>query len=220
MAMTHNVGMNPQTGARRHTPSQPKQERSRRTRAHILHMAALAFAELGYPLVTLQDVAERAEMTKGAVYFHFGNKEALALAVVEAHVSAWQPLEDGVRALRLSPLDTMVTILDRTAEAFANDIMVQAGARLQIERSLINADLPRPYVGWQHRLTALATEAKDAGQLHADTDPALLARVFVAAFFGMQHISEILMHRADLIERYTEVRDTILGCFIVGAQKR
>jgi AcrR family transcriptional regulator len=215
MATTHDLSAGPRAAVRRNAPTPPQQERSRRTRAHILHMAAMTFAEVDYPAVTLQDVADRAEMTKGAVYFHFGNKEALALAVVEAHINHWQPLEDSVRALRLSPLETMLTVLDRTADAFANNVMVQAGARLQLQRSLIKAELPRPYVGWQHRLALLATAAKNAGQLSPDTDPAVLARVFVSAFFGMQHISDMLMHRSDLIERYIEMRDTVLRSFIV-----
>ncbi len=203
----------PRLGARRNTPTEPKQERSRRTRAAILAVAAETFAEEGYPSVTLQDVADRAHLTKGAVYFHFGNKEALALAIVEEHGNRWQPLEDAVRAQGLSPLDTMLGVLDRTAEAFATDVVVQAGARLQIERSLIKADLPRPYVGWQQRLAQLATEAKEAGQLRPEADPQVLARVFVSAFFGMQHISDVLTHREDLLERYTELRDVVLRGF-------
>ncbi|MFD4551237.1 ScbR family autoregulator-binding transcription factor [Streptomyces sp. NPDC058466] len=195
--------------AGRQSAKEPKQERARRTRAQILQAAAEIFAAHGYPKVSLQDVADRASMTKGAVYFHYANKEALAVAVVQEHYSRWQPLVEEVRARRLPPLETLLGILDRTAEAFRDDTMVQAGARLQIERSLIGADLPKPYVGWQELLASLITEAKTAGQLLPDTDPAALSRVIVAAFFGMQHISDVLSGRSDLMDRYTEVRDAI-----------
>jgi AcrR family transcriptional regulator len=198
-----------QPHAARQPTKEPKQERARRTRAQILQVAAEVFAQNGYPAVSLQDVADRASMTKGAVYHHYANKEALAVAVVHEHYGRWQPLVAEVRARQLPPLETMLAVLDATAEAFRSDTMVQAGARLQIERSLIGTDLPRPYVGWQELLAGLATEARTAGQLRADTNPHALARVIVAAFFGMQHISDMLTGREDLIERYTEVRDAI-----------
>ncbi|MER6995315.1 ScbR family autoregulator-binding transcription factor [Streptomyces sp. NPDC000410] len=195
--------------AEKQQPRAPKQERARRTRAHILQVAAEIFAERGYPSVSLQDVADGAAMTKGAVYFHYTNKEALAVAVVQEHYAHWVPMIAEVRARGLTPLETLLAVLDGAAEAFRSDTMVQAGARLQIERSLIGTDLPTPYVGWLELLTGLATEALEAGQLRPDTDPAALARVIVAAFFGTQHISDILTGRADLIERYTELRDII-----------
>ncbi|MET7757957.1 ScbR family autoregulator-binding transcription factor [Streptomyces sp. NPDC005389] len=195
--------------------SQPKQERARRTKAQILTAAAEVFAEQGYPTVTLQDVADRVGMTKGAVYFHYANKHVLAIAVVEEHYQRWPELVERVRASKASPLDTLLAVLDSTAEAFRGDTMVQAGARLQIERSLIGANLPKPYEWWREMLAALITEARDAGQLVPDTDPEALARVVVSAFFGVQHISDVLTERADMMERYREMRDAVFKGFIV-----
>ncbi|MFB6519940.1 ScbR family autoregulator-binding transcription factor [Streptomyces sp. NPDC056401] len=188
---------------------QPKQERSRRTKAQILEVAADIFAEQGYSTVTLQDVADRASMTKGAVYFHFTNKEALATAVVQEHYLRWQPILEEVREQGLRPLESVRAVMDRVAEVFQTDTVVQAGARLQLERSLIGAELPRPYLGWQAMLTEMLTEAAEAGQLRPGTDPAALARVLVSSFFGLQHISDVLTGRADLMERYTEMRDIV-----------
>lgn len=202
-------------GTAQQATSQPKQERARRTKTQILQAAAEIFAEQGYPAVTLQDVADRTSMTKGAVYFHYANKQALALAVVEEHYGRWPPLVERVRALGLPPLETLLAILDGTAEAFRSDTVVQAGARLQIERSLIDADLPQPYLWWPETLAELITEARDAGQLRPETDPEALARVIVSAFFGVQHTSDVLTGRADLMERYVEMRDALFKGFIV-----
>ncbi|WP_078889004.1 ScbR family autoregulator-binding transcription factor [Streptomyces sclerotialus] len=192
-----------------HSRREPKQERARQTKRLVLRTAAEAFKEHGYPAVTLQAVAERASMTKGAVYFHYANKEALAVAVIMEHYARWEPLVSEVRSRGLPPLETLLAVLEGAAEAFRDDVMVQAGARLQIERSLIKADLPVPYVGWQELLTSLITEARDAGQLRADVDPAALARVVVAAFFGSQHISDVLNGRADLMQRHGELIEAV-----------
>lgn len=58
--------------------------------------------------------------------------------------------------------------------------------------------------------------ARDAGQLRPETAPEPLARVFVSAFFGMQHTSDVLTGRADLMDRYVEMRDALLKGFVVG----
>ncbi|MER7181896.1 ScbR family autoregulator-binding transcription factor [Streptomyces hyaluromycini] len=190
--------------------SEPKQERAWRTRAHILLMAAELFAERGYATVTLQDVAERASMTKGAVYFHYKNKEELAVAVVQEHYARWPLLLQEATSRQLPPYETLVAVLDGVTHAFRDDIVVQAGARLQVERSLINGDLPEPYVGWEDYLTNLVEEIDKAGELRPGITPRGAARVLVAAFFGMQHISDVLTRRADLSERYGELRHVVL----------
>ncbi|MFF9849613.1 ScbR family autoregulator-binding transcription factor [Streptomyces litmocidini] len=190
--------------------SEPKQERARRTKVHILQSAAELFAERGYATVTLQDVAERAEMTKGAVYFHYTNKEALAVAVVQEHYARWPEILKGAEGDHEEPFETLVAVLDAVTRAFARDIVVQAGARLQIERALIDAELPEPYVGWEEYLSRLIAEARDAGQLRDGVEPRAAARVLVSAFFGMQHISDVLSRRRDLTERHEELRAVLL----------
>ncbi|MFE0641170.1 ScbR family autoregulator-binding transcription factor [Streptomyces sp. NPDC058877] len=192
------------------TQSEPKQERARRTKSHILQSAAELFAERGYATVTLQDVAERAEMTKGAVYFHYTNKEALAVAVVQKHYARWPEILKGAEGIHAKPFDVLTAVLDTVTQAFARDIVVQAGARLQIERALIDAELPEPYVGWEDYLTRLITEARDAGELREGVEPRAAARVLVAAFFGMQHISDVLSRRKDLVQRHEELRSVLL----------
>ena len=197
----------PTTGGAR---AELKQERAVRTRGQVLDAAAHAFAAKGFPAVTILDVAELTGMTKGAVYFHYPNKEALAVAVAERFYERLPAIADGVRALGLAPLSAVAELLTRTATAFRDDIMIQAGARLQIERSLIKAPLPMPYTGYGNLVSGWLQEARDAGELSAGTDPDVIARVLISAFFGAQHISWVLSDRADLAERVQEILDVVL----------
>ncbi|WP_328563564.1 ScbR family autoregulator-binding transcription factor [Streptomyces coelicoflavus] len=189
---------------------EPKQDRSVRTRQLVLLKAAECFAENGYADSSVLDVAERAGMTKGAVYHHFPSKEVLAIAVVEEHYARWPALLARTRTKGLPPFDTVMDLLDGVAVAFHRDPVVQAGARLQLERSLIGTPLPAPYVGWTQLITELLVDARAAGELRAGTTPEEAARLIVASFFGMQHISDVLHGRDDLAERWAEVRRMIL----------
>src|ERR1700752_5120706 len=63
-----------------------KQERAIRTRRAILEAAGAVFDEHGYTSTTIAMVLERAEVTKGALCFHFLSKESLAPAVPDGTV--------------------------------------------------------------------------------------------------------------------------------------
>ncbi|MFI0907237.1 ScbR family autoregulator-binding transcription factor [Streptomyces sioyaensis] len=198
------------SSARGSKPRELKQERAVRTREQVLSAAATAFAERGFPAVTILDVAELTGMTKGAVYFHYANKEALAIAVAEEFYQRLPLIAEAVRKAGLPPVKSVAELLHRTAVAFRDDTIIQAGARLQIESSLIDATLPRPFDGYTDSITELLDEAKEAGELPASCNPEVLGRVLVAAFFGVQHISWRLNNRADLAQRVEEVIEAVL----------
>jgi AcrR family transcriptional regulator len=62
-----------------------------RTRARLVEAAAELFAERGVHATTVDAVAVRAGMSKGAVYGNFADKEALFLATLNLPVSSVQP---------------------------------------------------------------------------------------------------------------------------------
>ncbi|WP_405590830.1 ScbR family autoregulator-binding transcription factor [Streptomyces sp. NBC_01190] len=206
-----NSDLRPAAGTKA-SPRELKQERAGHTRRQLLHAAARAFAEKGFPAVTLQDIADRAEVTKGAVYFHFMNKEAVAVAVTEEFYTQLPSVADEVMARQLPPLDAIAEFLLSTAVFLRDNPVAQAGARLQIERNLVNADMPTPFSGFTQLITELLTRAQDEGAWKSTADAATIARVVVAAFFGSQHISWIEHNREDLTDRVQEILDIVLPC--------
>lgn len=56
--------------------------KSRRTRARILGSALRLFAEIGYHAATNAVIAKDAELTRGAMLYHFPNRESLIAAAV------------------------------------------------------------------------------------------------------------------------------------------
>lgn len=59
-------------------------ETKQRTRARLMAEAERLFRERGYAATSLDEIAEAAEVTKGAIYGHFASKEDLLLSAVEA----------------------------------------------------------------------------------------------------------------------------------------
>lgn len=61
--------------------------KSARTRQRILDAAANVFRQRGYALATLSEIAERADMQAGSLYYHFASKEELLEEVFETGVA-------------------------------------------------------------------------------------------------------------------------------------
>jgi len=60
-----------------------REEKKARTRAQLIDAAAAVFARHGYVAASLDEVAEEAGLTKGAVYSNFDSKEDLFQAVID-----------------------------------------------------------------------------------------------------------------------------------------
>jgi AcrR family transcriptional regulator len=68
----------------------PKGDKRARTRAKLLAAARELIREKGYERTTLQDVAQRAGMTSGAIYGNFKNRDELFIALADAY---WAPIK-------------------------------------------------------------------------------------------------------------------------------
>ena len=60
-----------------------------RTRDALIEAASALVGEKGFERTSLEDVARRAGMSRGAIYGNFRDRDALFLAVAERH---WQPV--------------------------------------------------------------------------------------------------------------------------------
>lgn len=72
-------GGTPLTGKARETQA----ARTARTRRALLGAARTLFAEKGFAATNREEIAERAGVTRGALYHHFASKTEVAAAVVE-----------------------------------------------------------------------------------------------------------------------------------------
>lgn len=78
-------------------------EEAARTRQRILDAALDVFYKKGYLATTIDDVASRIRLTKGAVYWHFGSKSTLILELVllrmNRHLELMQTSQAQLRSL-------------------------------------------------------------------------------------------------------------------------
>ncbi|CAM5267107.1 MULTISPECIES: TetR/AcrR family transcriptional regulator [Streptomyces] len=95
-----------------------KQQRRGNTRQRIQDVALGLFAEQGYEKTSLREIAERLDVTKAALYYHFRTKEEI---IVSLFADLTQPIEDLIEWGGQQPhtLETKQEIVRRYSEALA-----------------------------------------------------------------------------------------------------
>lgn len=176
-------------------------ESSEATRQSVAEAAARLFDRHGYLGTSISAICREAEVSSGAVYFHFSGKEDLARYVVEEHFTSWPAIIERVERSGLPALERIVTLSRDVARAFRDDVVVRAGSRLWMERCAIPAQLPRPFVGWIQTLETMLSAGLVDGSVDPGVDTDVAASVLVCAFFGTHIVSDALDGRT-LIEEH------------------
>lgn len=174
-----------------------QQQRAVMTRRTVLEAAATVFAEHGYTAATVADILKTAGVTKGALYFHFDSKEALAQGVLEVQTDLKLPPQD-------VKLQEMVDVAMTVAHRLARDPLLRAGARLSsdpIGRRHYRSAWPL----WVDMLAEIVTEAHEQGETLSHIVPREIAETVVSAFNGVQLYAQL---ETDLAE--VEYRVSVL----------
>ena len=111
----------------------------------IVAAALEVFAEKGFALAKLDEVARRAGVSKGALYLYFDTKEDLFRAVVREAIS---PNIDGMRAMAEAyegPFADIAPLLLARLVAVADNSTLPAVARMVIAESRTFPDLARTW---------------------------------------------------------------------------
>src|SRR3954452_17986660 len=165
-----------------------QQDRTRdadRTRAEILEVATHEFADLGYAGARVDEIAAKTRTTKRMIYYYFGSKEGLYLAVLEQAYRRIRSLEQQLDVDDLEPIDALRQLAELT---FDNHESHQAFVRLvaienihyaqHLMRSEVREVLAAPALDV---LTRIMERGRAAGLFRDDVD-ALDVHMVISAF--------------------------------------
>ncbi len=97
--------------------SESPAERTRdaeRTRAELLEVATAVFAQDGYSGARVDEIAERTRTTKRMIYYYFGGKEQLYIAVLENAYAGIRAAEQALVVGDLEPVEAMRRLAELT----------------------------------------------------------------------------------------------------------
>jgi AcrR family transcriptional regulator len=166
-----------------------RDEQRAQTRADLLDAAARVFAAQGFHAASVDQVAEAAGYTKGAVYSNFSSKEELFLELLDRHLDqAIGLLEQLVfevapeaRAERFAQEHQRLAVLDRDWYLLEAEFLLYAARNTQV-RDRVTARQRRTH----QRITAIARRHLDDLDIPEEVLPAgELARVLMATADGL-----------------------------------
>ncbi len=159
------------------------------TRRQILRAASHQFAHKAYGLVSLDDILAEAEVTKGAMYFHFRSKHALAVAIIEHRAAVARHAADELVARKLSGLETLIDFSYLMAVDDIGDVSTRAG--LNLLESIGRTDgLQASVLGeWVTTFAEIGRRAVGEGDIVEERDPDDIARLLVSMYMGLRQTS-------------------------------
>jgi TetR/AcrR family transcriptional regulator, transcriptional repressor for nem operon len=175
------------------------ERRADTTRHRLIAAAARQFAQHPYSAVSLDDILAEAELTKGAMYFHFSSKQALALAIIDDLTEMSHAAVNELLALKMSGLETLIDLIFLLAVQDAQQDVARAGARLL---DTLDNPTPLPPALWHSTMdfvTTLIQKAVNEGDVIDQHDPEDIAKMLVALWVGIRRTSNL-----DQPEHYLE----------------
>lgn len=194
-------------------------EEAEETRQKLLDAALVVFSHQGYEATRLEDIADEAGVTRGAIYHHFGGKPELYTALLtvmwERVVSV---IEDAV-----AEGGTAVDILRRTCVRKLAFMEEDAAFRAVNELSLFKTSMtPELENGMQMKrdgmrrgITAIAENIQagiDEGSIRADVNPMDAA----IAFHSMQNGLMAMWLIDPTLFSLKERAEALTDCFLLG----
>jgi AcrR family transcriptional regulator len=104
----------PRIGRTTEAAAPERQRDPERTRNEILEVATREFAERGYAGARVDEIAARMRTTKRMIYYYFGGKEQLFVAVLERAYAEIRRAEQEVDVDQLDPLAALRRIAELT----------------------------------------------------------------------------------------------------------
>ena len=179
-----------------------RQARSEATRRRIIDSAVDLINEIGYPASGLADIIERAELTKGALYYHFESKEAVATAIIEEGMDTILNAFHSAGGPSSPAMENIVLGLFVVADAIKADGVAQAACRLLRTFGGFNPAAKATYGILQDDLAERVASAVEQGDLRPDVDAEAIVATVLASMLGAELVSSALAEGRDLRRRF------------------
>jgi len=161
------------------------------TRQQILRAAAGQFARLPYHQVGLDEVLAEAELTKGAMYFHFRSKHALALAIIEDQITRSDHAISELLARKLSGLETLIDFSYQLALRDIGEDISRSALHLVESIGRIEGLQAKLHRNWINNLTVAVQRGIAEGDVMQDCDPLDVGRLLASAYMGLRQTSNL-----------------------------
>ncbi|MFZ6029081.1 MAG: TetR family transcriptional regulator [Chloroflexota bacterium] len=192
------------------------------TREQLLAKALKVFSKKGYAAATLEDIAREAEVTRGAIYWHFGSKAELYNTLIREYSSRGANIMQQTASEGGTLSDILRKVFVRQLQAVEDDTALRAMMELQLFQTGLIAELAEgrqqqieASAGLVEMLTGIMEQGAQEGLLRTDVHPKEMARAYLALQNGLIHLWLTSPNQFSLQESAESFADILMA----GLQK-
>ena len=175
-----------------------KKEDAEMTRRQLLQAALRVFSEKGYAAARLEDIAEVAEVTRGAIYHHFGNKKELFICLFKERVDPFFDIMTHTLAENISPLERIRKMLLVSFRRMKEDKDFSATQKLDLIEFKLKHEIKElhEYVrergkNLQRMVLPLIQSGMNAGELRNDIDAGTISSALFTYIAGYRFMVDV-----------------------------
>ena len=165
------------------------------TRQLLLKKALAVFSKKGYAATTLEDIAREAEVTRGAIYWHFGGKAELYNTLVREYSERGNAIVQQAASEGGTLIEILRRIFIRQLQAIEDDRDLRALMELYLFKTGLVPELEEGHqqqiesgVGLIEMISGIMEQGIELGLLRSDVDPKNLARAYLAFQNGLTQL--------------------------------
>jgi TetR/AcrR family transcriptional regulator len=102
----------------------PASEQDAHTRARLLRAAVHVFDRKGYAAASVREIVELANVTKPALYYHFGSKEGIIRAILDEAIREFVAVIDRAATSPGTTRERLVRLYDSLTALFAQHVPI------------------------------------------------------------------------------------------------
>jgi AcrR family transcriptional regulator len=143
----------------------------------VLETAVEVFNERGYDKASMEDLSKRLGIAKSGIYYHVSGKEELLKMALDRALDGWSEAAEAARQLDAPAIERLEMLVQGTVQVLESrlpyvTLLLRIRGNTDVERAAL--DRRRSF---DRLVASLVSEAQRAGDLRADIDPAVAARL-------------------------------------------
>jgi AcrR family transcriptional regulator len=192
-----------------------RERKKEETRENIISCAVSFFKEKGFQETSMEEIAEKSDVSKGTLYNYFQDKESILVGYFQGVIADYgkQIKEKFIESKDIKL--TLYRLLDLISGIFKNDnelaaIYFKYRMHSRLEYNLDSSKRS----GIEKWVLEVMEKAQQNGQLRSDISPLVLTRTFqfLAMSFFISSIYKDEPFEVDVI------KDQLIGLFLDGAK--
>ncbi len=199
-------------------------EEAEETRQRLMDAALKVFSARGYSAARLSDIAAEAGVTRGAVYWHFNNKQGLLFAIFREMANPYVQTATEVLGSDLGPGRKIRELVCRVKDATDNSEAFLAHRELAMRFMAehphgfeeYHKHISRDMTNLTRQITDVIRDGQRSGEIRADVDATIITGVIAAILRGSAMMTNV--KGMDLLPKGTS--ETVVDLIMGGLEPR